>query len=572
MNKVSIEFAPLKRYPTISIDGDHISPYSDLASCESKDLHVSAARIIRLLDEEIGNDYQIELQGIPFQTELMRAAAEQSGYCAGVTGRDVPLRFSMEEMAGFAADLADRYSLPAEAGMTVRASGSGLGMLHYPVTEDAADPDLLVERELPEEAPRGKTILLLSDHYEIRNTRSNNIVTVPAGKADDFCQYYELYAKVIPFVEKVFSQCRYKSLRRSDSMLLEAYTDQEAKYVFEINRSEADAGEPVPFLFEVYPVSEADAFTLTTDRPGGAIFRDRTIVASENGPITFLVKDRNGKVLERKTLNVTSHSYVTRIKLMTQTHQLEVGNKGHIDAYVDPENAEDAKSLVWTSSNPDVIHVSSSGDVVALRKGTALITVSSRNCSEQVYLKVSPSLESMSLSVNALRVEHGHSQTVECILNPEDAACGALIWELSNEGMGTLTPSEDGKSCTFTAMTSAFLKGSLRCRVKGSEISASCPLEVVPEKKPTGLITSAMVFSLLGLFGSFLIPLIWFGGGGIGGFFFDICLPIGIILCLIGKSKTNNKEKTFKTMLTLDLIFTGLMFFIAITCCNPPKY
>ena len=57
--------------------------------------------------------------------------------------------------------------------------------------------------------------------------------------------------------------------------------------------------------------------------------------------------------------------------------------------------------------------------------------------------------------------------------------------------------------------------------------------------------------------------------GGIGGFFADIFLPVGIVLSLVGKSKTDNQEKVFNTMLTLDLIFTGLMFFIAITCCTP---
>ena len=78
-----------------------------------------------------------------------------------------------------------------------------------------------------------------------------------------------------------------------------------------------------------------------------------------------------------------------------------------------------------------------------------------------------------------------------------------------------------------------------------------------------------MVFSIIGLVASFLIPMIWFGGGGIGGFFADIFLPVGIVLSLIGKMKTENKEEIFNTMLKLDLIFTGAMFFIAITCCNP---
>ena len=190
---------------------------------------------------------------------------------------------------------------------------------------------------------------------------------------------------------------------------------------------------------------------------------------------------------------------------------------------------------------------------------------------EQITITACPSLENISLSENELTVEVGQSQTVECRVYPPDAIPGELIWELSNEGMGTLNVSNNGKTCTFTPVTSSLVKGSLKCCVKGNNKNATCAITVIPEKKPTGLLTCALIFSILGLVGSFLIPVIWFGGGGIGGFFADFFLPIGIILCLIGKAKTDNKEKTFKTMLTLDLIFTGLMFLFAITCCSPRR-
>lgn len=135
--------------------------------------------------------------------------------------------------------------------------------------------------------------------------------------------------------------------------------------------------------------------------------------------------------------------------------------------------------------------------------------------------------------------------------------------------MGSLNVSNNGKTCSFTATTSSLLKGNIKCRIKGTDKNATVGIEIVPENRPTGLITCAIVFSVIGLIGSFLIPLIWAGGGGIGGFFADIFLPVGIVLSLVGKSKTDNQEKVFNTMLTLDLIFTGLMFFIAITCCTP---
>jgi len=571
MNRVSITFSPLKRYPQISIDGDHISPYSDLASCENKDLHVSASRIFKLLDEELGNEYQIDMQATPFQVELMSSLAKQSEFCTGVNGTEIPLQFSIDEVVVFASKLVSNYSLSVDSNTDIKASGGAVEQLHCAVIRNENDPDLLIESEMPSEVEKGKTILLISEHYGIKNTRGNNIVEVPANKVDDFCQYYQLFTKIIPFVETAFSQAGFKALSKADITLLEAYTTQTAKYSFEISKTELDVGASVPYVFEVYPASAKGSFTLSADRSGAIAFTNGSIVAKQDGIVTLYIKDQSNKTIESKQLTISKHSYVTSIRLISSATSIEVGKKAHIDAYVVPENAEDAKSLKWNSSNTDVIHVTSSGDLVAIKPGTAVITVSSINCSEQITITACPSLEKISLSQSTLTVEVGKSQSIECNLYPVDASHGELIWELSNDGMGTLNVSSDGKTCTFTATTSSLAKGSLKCRVKGSEKNASCAVEIIPENRPTGLLTCTLIFSILGLVGSFLIPVIWAGGGGIGGFFADIFLPVGIILSLIGKAKTENKEKTFKTMLTLDLVFTGVMFFIAITCCNPRR-
>ena len=78
MSTVSVSFEPLKRYARIYIDGEHISPYSDLASCENKDLHVCGVRLLKLLDDEIGSEYRLNVSGSQFQIDLMTALAKQS--------------------------------------------------------------------------------------------------------------------------------------------------------------------------------------------------------------------------------------------------------------------------------------------------------------------------------------------------------------------------------------------------------------------------------------------------------------------------------------------------------------
>lgn len=569
MNTVSISFEPLNRYAQISIDGDPISPYSDLASCENKDLHVCGMRLLKLLDDEIENEYQINLIGAQFQINLMSALAQNSEFCVAVHGSTPKLSFSMAEITAFAEHLNSKYSFGINQDTRVHVNGNMVEQVENQSVVISDTADVYVVNHIPDVIEKGKTVLLASDHFSIQNTRGINIVEVPIEHLNAFILYYHCYTKVIPFIEAVFSQSRYSSLEKSDALLLDAYISQTPKYLFEINKNTLDVGEAVDFQFLVFPQSAKDKYQLHIDRPDTVKISAGKLSPLQDGTITISVLTASGKICESKQLLVSKHSYINSIRLVASDSSVEVGKKGKIDAYILPENAEDAHSLKWSSSNPDIVHVTSTGEFIALKPGTVTVSVAAVQCSRQIDITVCPSLEKITLSKSSLTVAFGSSDTIECDLSPADAAHGELIWELSNDGMGTLNTSSNGKTCTFTATTSSLTKGNIKCRVKGTEKSASCMIEIIPEQKPVGLITCAMIFSIIGIVCSFIIPLIWLGGGGISGFFADIFLPVGIILSLIGKAKTENKEKVFNTMLTLDLIFTGLMFFIAITCCNP---
>lgn len=571
MNTVSISFEPLKRYAHISIDGDHISPYSDLASCENKDLHVCGVRLLKLLDEEIGSEYQINITGSQFQIDLMSALAESSEFCAAVHGSILELVFNAAETVEFAENLNSKYSFEINRDTRVSIDGDMYDHAKSDSTVVSKAAEIYVVSRIPDTIEKGKTVLLSSDHFDIKNTRGINIVEIPNSYINSFIEYYRLYVKIIPFINAVFSQSRYASLSKTDELLLEAYISQSPKYIFTISKTTMDIGEIIDFQFTVLPQSASDKYQIRIDKPAAVKISENKLSPTQEGTFTLSVLAQDGRVCESKQIFVTKHSYVNSIRLVPSSSSLEVGKKGQIDAYVLPENAEDSHSLKWTSSNSDVIHVTSTGEFIALKPGTAVVTVASNQCSQQVSITVCPTLEKITLSKSSLTVEVGASDTISCSLFPSDAAHGELIWELSNDGIGTLNIGNRGKTCTFTATTSSLAKGNIKCRVKGTEKSAACAIEIIPEEKPTGLMTCAMIFSIIGLVASFLIPIVWFGGGGIGGFFADIFLPVGIILSLIGKAKTNNKEKIFSTMLKLDLIFTGIMFFIAITACNPPR-
>ena len=416
MNHVTITYKPLKRYPLITIDGDHISPYSDLASCENKDLHVCAVRLLRLLDDEIGGDYDIEMIATPFQIELMSMLAENSELCKEVRGSSIPIHFGIDEVIPFAASIIQNHSFDIITDTNIYATGDALDQQHSDVIRNDDQFDLYVCNEMPTEPLKGKTILLLSDHFDIRNTRGNNIVEIHKEKYSLFIDYFRTYTKEIPMIEAAFSQSRYVSLSKEESMYIDAYTSQQPRYIFEAEKTTLDVGEAAKITFNTIPGSASGEYTLTADNPDLIEIRSNSIVARRDGTLNLVVVDSKGNKCESVRMVISRHSFVESIRLVSSNTSIEVGKKGQIDAYVVPENAEDAQKLDWNSSNIDVLHVRSTGEMIALKPGTSVVTVSSTNCKENVTITVLPSLEKISLSKSSITVELGKTETIECNL------------------------------------------------------------------------------------------------------------------------------------------------------------
>ena len=94
MNKVLIQYETLKRYCEVSINGERVSEYSDIAGCETKDLHICGSRLLNLLDSEIGDDYELTMYADPFLVSMMGGLADNSEWCKGVKGDSIKIQVS----------------------------------------------------------------------------------------------------------------------------------------------------------------------------------------------------------------------------------------------------------------------------------------------------------------------------------------------------------------------------------------------------------------------------------------------------------------------------------------------
>ena len=122
--------------------------------------------------------------------------------------------------------------------------------------------------------------------------------------------------------------------------------------------------------------SSSDASIVSVDQNG-------TILALKGGSAAVMAKAGE----KSATCHVTVFSPVTGVTLDRYSVALEVGQKTTLLATVNPEDATD-KTLTWTSSDPSVASVDATGEVIAVKKGSATITAAaggkSASCTVQV--------------------------------------------------------------------------------------------------------------------------------------------------------------------------------------------
>ncbi len=141
------------------------------------------------------------------------------------------------------------------------------------------------------------------------------------------------------------------------------------------------------------------------------------------------------------TFNVTVKELpVEEVIISENKMTLDIGKTAKLSASVLPSNATNT-SVLWSSSEPDVVRVDGNGNITALKKGSAVITATaaigvSASCMVTVYLPA----ESVSLDKSELNMDRGETEILKATLKPitpsEEVSCGS-------ESADPAEPSED---------------------------------------------------------------------------------------------------------------------------------
>lgn len=170
------------------------------------------------------------------------------------------------------------------------------------------------------------------------------------------------------------------------------------------------------------------------------------------------ISNNNGSRVFYKT---KTYKKVTGITLDTTNVSLSVGETKAIKATVSPSDAYD-KAVTWSSSNPTVATVSSTGIITAKGEGITTISVNSKDGNHSTSCKVTVSIihvNGISIDKKSLSMTIGDVQQLNYTISPSNAVNKNVSWSSSNPSVAQVSSSGEvtakGKGTTIITIKSA---------------------------------------------------------------------------------------------------------------------
>ena len=219
---------------------------------------------------------------------------------------------------------------------------------------------------------------------------------------------------------------------------------------------------------EVVPDSGKEINTVkVTDADGKTI----TTTAKGNNQYTFVMTGY------KATVTVTFRDKeVTAITVKNgQKATLNVGKKLKINTTVTPADG----LLTYTSNNTKVAKVSSDGNITAVGKGTAVITIKGRRGSvvKQITITVKQPVTSLTVKPKTVKVKSGNTYKIKATVKPSSANTKKLSYKSNRPKIAKV--SKNGK------VTAVGKTGSAKITVRttdGSNLKATIKIQIVAKK------------------------------------------------------------------------------------------
>ena len=210
------------------------------------------------------------------------------------------------------------------------------------------------------------------------------------------------------------------------------------------------------------------------------------VTAKKPGTVT-IVADCNGK---KATATVEVKSPLKSIEI-GEDHQLQPLQEEVLTVIYNPDHTTDSKAVVWESSAPEIVSVTTEGKIKALKPGTATITAKCGSITDSIVITVPEiHIESIAIDNQQKTINVDEKRQLNVIIYPENTTDNTdVVWESSNPEVATISATGEVTALKIGTTT---IKATVQQGTE-HEMSAELTLEVKAPLKGISIISSLEV-------------------------------------------------------------------------------
>lgn len=211
---------------------------------------------------------------------------------------------------------------------------------------------------------------------------------------------------------------------------------------------------------------------------------DGTVYAIKPGQATIMATTADGGFVALCKVTVKAKTIlIANLGLSANSQTIAVGGSFQLKAIILPENASN-KTINWTSTNPEVAQVNTSGLVTANAEGTTQIIATTSDgsnlsaiCNVTVEKQIINITQILLTPANS-RLAIGRTLSLSVNITPDNASNKTLAWSSTNPAVATIS---DNGIVTAISEGDAIIIASTQ---DGSNLSATCQVSVYSETIP----------------------------------------------------------------------------------------
>ena len=268
----------------------------------------------------------------------------------------------------------------------------------------------------------------VSDNKKVLGEGIGNFSTTISGLSPTDMYYVRAYA-INDIGISYGDQIKFAMYAKPESITIDKY------------KVELYEGESVTLKADVSPAgSRQDVIWSSSDESVVAVSADGLVMAKRAG-MAIISAEATDNPAVKAQCSVTVKRHVTGVSLSETSVSMFVGKTYSLTATVVPSDATD-RSVTWTSSNSSIATVNSTGQITALSKGMATITVTTKDggYTSRCTVTVKDNMGSVTISPSSLGMLYvGDAATaLTAVISPSDYPDKTVSWSSSNTGVATV--------------------------------------------------------------------------------------------------------------------------------------